>query len=232
MDNEANKSRPDTDEPRDERSEAQVEASPSLAASTTPDEPRETTEKTVIHTKNSAKNEAWEWAKALLIALGLVFVIRWFIFAPFIVDGQSMEPNFENGERIIVNKILYSVREPKRGEVLVFHATEEKDFIKRVIALPGETVRVQGDKVYVNGELLDEPYLKEAVDKAHAAGRNYNNTDFPETKIPEGSVFVMGDNRPNSTDSRFKTVGPVDLEKVVGRADVIFWPASKIRLIH
>ncbi|MDF2670243.1 MAG: signal peptidase [Paenibacillus sp.] len=180
--------------------------------------------------KPVVKNEAWEWAKALLIALGLVFVIRWFIFAPFIVDGESMEPNFDNAERIIVNKILYNVREPKRGEVVVFHAPAEKDYIKRVIALPGETVRVQGDKVYVNGELLDEPYLKEAMDKAHQAGGNYNNRNYAEAKVPEGSIFVMGDNRSFSSDSRM--IGPVELEKIVGRADLIFWPANKIHWIH
>ncbi|MDF2814156.1 MAG: signal peptidase [Paenibacillus sp.] len=193
-------------------------------------EPSEEVPSNATAKNQKAKNEAWEWGKALLIALGLVFVIRWFIFAPFIVDGESMEPNFDNAERIIVNKILYNVREPKRGEVVVFHAPAQKDYIKRVIALPGETVRVQGDKVYVNGELLDEPYLKEALDKAHQAGGNYNNRNYAETKVPEGSIFVMGDNRSFSSDSRM--IGPVELEKVVGRADLIFWPANKIQWIH
>lgn len=254
MDNEANKPRQDSDELRDKKSEEQLDSTqteqrsgegPDVDRGNIGKEPGVTAEESEqlhagnlaldqsqIHKKPGAKNEAWEWAKALLIALALVFVIRWFIFAPFIVDGQSMEPNFDNGERIIVNKILYSIREPKRGEVLVFHAPAGKDYIKRVIALPGETVKVQGDQVYVNGQLLDEPYLKEAMDKAHQAGKNYNNTSYPETKVPEGTIFVMGDNRSNSSDSRRAEVGPVPFEKVVGRADIIFWPASKIQWIH
>ncbi|WP_127585750.1 signal peptidase I [Paenibacillus koleovorans] len=179
---------------------------------------------------SKAKNEAWEWAKALFIALGLVYVIRLFIFAPFIVDGESMEPNFQDKERIIVNKILYNIREPKRGEVVVFHATEDKDYIKRIIALPGEAIRVQGDNVYINGQLLDEPYLKEAVDKAHQAGKNYNDRNYQETVVPEGSIFVMGDNRSNSSDSRI--IHAIPFDKVVGRADLIFWPIGELHWIH
>jgi signal peptidase I len=178
---------------------------------------------------NIVKSEAWEWAKALLIAAALVFLIRWFIFAPFIVDGPSMEPNFYTGERLIVNKIIYSIRKPHRGEVLVFHATPEKDYIKRVIALPGETVKISNNKVYVNDKELDEDYIKEIVDEK-AKNREVYNRDFPATTIPEGAIFVMGDNRLNSSDSRM--IGAVTYDKVVGRADIIFWPLSKIKLVH
>ncbi|PZE22475.1 signal peptidase I [Paenibacillus xerothermodurans] len=181
--------------------------------------------------KNSPlKNEAWEWAKALLIAAALVFVIRWLIFAPFIVEGPSMEPNFHTGERLIVNKLIYSFRAPERGEVVVFHASQDRDYIKRVIALPGETVRVEGDKVYVNNELLDEPYLKEALDEAAAKGIPYNTRNYPEKTVAEGKVFVMGDNRSNSADSR--DIGFIEYDEIVGRADLIFWPLNKISLVH
>lgn len=177
-----------------------------------------------------AKNEAWEWIKALLIAFALAFLIRYFLFGSYIVDGPSMQPNFHTGERLIVNKILYDIRVPKRGEVIVFHATEDKDFIKRIIALPGETVRVQGDTVYINGQPLDEPYLKDVEEQAKQAGRTYNDLNYPETKVPEGSVFVMGDNRSDSTDSRM--IGPVSFDKIVGRAEIIFWPITDIEYIH
>ena len=180
--------------------------------------------------EGKAKNEVWEWIKALIIAFGLAFLIRYFLFGSYIVDGPSMKPNFHTGERLIVNKILYDIREPKRGEVVVFHATEDKDFIKRVIALPGETVRVQGDTVYINGQPLDEPYLKEVVEEAKSKGRTYNDLNYPETKVPDGTVFVMGDNRSDSTDSRM--IGPVTFDKIVGRADLIFWPITDIQLIH
>jgi signal peptidase I len=195
------------------------------------------TESTVVVTDgaaaaSSAKSETWEWIKALLIAGVLVVLIRWLIFAPFIVDGPSMEPNFESKERLIVNKILYTFRKPLRGEVVVFHANAEQDYIKRVIALPGEKVRVEGDKVYINGEELDQPYLKEAIEKAHKAGRAYNKLNFPETVVPEGTLFVLGDNRGNSKDSRSPDVGFIEYDRVVGRADLIFWPLGKISLVH
>jgi signal peptidase I len=180
----------------------------------------------------STKNEVWEWAKALLIAGILVFVIRYFIFAPFIVEGPSMEPNFYTSERLIVNKILYDVRAPKRGEVIVFHAPEGKDFIKRVIALPGETVQVIGDKVLINGKESEQTFLKAAYEKAAKEGHPYNILDYPETKVPDGAIFAMGDNRSNSKDSRNAQVGFVTYGQIVGRADLIFWPLNKLSFVH
>ncbi|MDD9270263.1 signal peptidase I [Paenibacillus sp. MAHUQ-63] len=181
----------------------------------------------------TAKSETWEWIKALVIAGVLVIVIRWFLFSPFIVDGDSMRPNFSTGERLIVNKIIYDIRAPKRGEVIVFHAPEGKDYIKRVIALPGETVKVTGDKVFINGQEIDQPYIKEAIEQANKEGHAYNTlSDFPETKVPDGEIFAMGDNRPNSKDSRAKSVGFVPYNKIVGRSEVIFWPVNKISFIH
>ncbi len=185
-------------------------------------------------------NELVEWIKALAIAGVLVLVIRWFLLSPFIVDGPSMEPNFWNRERIIVNKIIYDIREPKRGEVIVFHVPEEgRDFIKRVIALPGETVKVDGDQVYINGEPLDETYLQEAYEEAHAQGELYNsyreersnfpNGSFLDGVVPEGTVFVMGDNRSNSEDSRM--IGYIPTDRIVGRADLIFWPIKDFKLV-
>ncbi|MFD0867532.1 signal peptidase I [Chlamydia abortus] len=176
------------------------------------------------------KSEIWEWAKALIIAAVLVLLIRWFIFTPFIVEGPSMQPNFETGERLIVNKIIYSIRKPQRGEVIVFHAPQGRDYIKRVIALPGETVKIENNKIYVNNEELEEPYIQEAVARELQNG-DYYNSDFAEMTVPEGHIFVMGDNRPNSQDSRAPMVGPVPYDKVVGRADVIFWPLSKISVV-
>ncbi|WP_028592367.1 signal peptidase I [Paenibacillus massiliensis] len=183
------------------------------------------------------KNEILEWVKAIAIALIVVFLIRWFLFKPFIVEGPSMQPNFHTGERVIVNEILYSFREPKRGEVIVFHVPEEgRDFIKRVIAVAGDTVKVEGDKVTVNGEPIPETYIHEAVEAAQAEGREYNSLmDFPngmvtDDKVPEGTIFVMGDNRSNSTDSR--RIGYIKLDEIVGRADVIFWPIKDMKWIN
>lgn len=183
------------------------------------------------------KSEAIEWIKAIAIAVVLVVVIRWFVFAPFMVDGPSMQPNFHTGERVIVNKFLYDFRAPKPGEVVVFHVPEEKrDYIKRVIAVAGDTVKVQGDDVYVNGKKISEPYIQSEIDKYQANGEPYNNLrDFPNSEVTEGTVptghiFVMGDNRRNSTDSRM--IGYVDLKEVVGRAELVFWPLSDITIVN
>ncbi|WP_347231125.1 signal peptidase I [Paenibacillus sp. DMB5] len=177
-----------------------------------------------------------EWIKAIAIALVLVVLIRWLLFKPFIVDGPSMQPNFHTGERVIVNEILYDIRSPQRGEVIVFHVPSEgRDFIKRVIAVAGDTVKVEGDVVTVNGEPVDETYIQEAIDARHAINSLYNNKDFPNEEVPdgtvpEGHVFVMGDNRSDSTDSRM--IGYVPLDDIVGRADLIFWPIQDISIIN
>nr|WP_176444801.1 signal peptidase I [Paenibacillus herberti] len=184
-----------------------------------------------------ARKEIFEWVKALAIAAILVWVIRWFLFAPFAVDGPSMQPNFHTGERLIVNKILYDFREPKRGEVVVFHVPQQgRDFIKRVIALPGDTVRVEGDDVYVNDQKQEEPYLKGAIAEAQAKGElwNQNGPNFPnefvsDMKVPADSFLAMGDNRSNSEDSR--RIGYIPYDQVIGRADVIFWPMNDIQII-
>jgi signal peptidase I len=187
--------------------------------------------------KSRAGNEITEWIKALAIAGLLVFVIRWLLVSPFIVDGPSMQPNFLNRDRIIVNKVIYDIRQPKRGEVIVFHVPEEgRDFIKRVIGVPGDTVKVEGDTVFINGKPYEEKYLKAVYDKAHAEGVLYNRTDgnfpnsaFPSGVVPVGSVFVMGDNRPNSVDSRM--IGYIPMDRIVGRADLVFWPIEDIHLV-
>ncbi len=189
--------------------------------------------------KSRAGNELTEWIKALAIAGVLVFVIRWFLVSPFIVDGPSMEPNFWDRERIIVNKIIYDIRQPQRGEVIVFHVPDQgRDFIKRVIGLPGETVKVDGDTVYINGKPIEENYLKEAYEEAHAKGTLYNstsersnfpNSSFPDGTVPEGMVFVMGDHRNNSEDSRM--IGYIPMDRIVGRADLIFWPIQDFSLV-
>lgn len=186
--------------------------------------------------KAKGTNELMEWIKALAIAGVLVVLIRWFLVSPFIVDGPSMKPNFHDRDRIIVNKIIYDIRTPKRGEVIVFHVPEEgRDFIKRVIAVPGDTVKVEGDTVTINGEAVVEHYLQAEIDKAEASGIPYNKSEgfpnmrFPDGTVPDGTLFVMGDNRSNSEDSR--AIGYIPLERVVGRADLVYWPLDQIKLV-
>ncbi|WEK56215.1 MAG: signal peptidase I [Candidatus Cohnella colombiensis] len=195
--------------------------------------------------KNSVKatrasKEIVEWIKALAIAGLLVFIIRWLLVSPFIVEGASMQPNFWDRERIIVNKVIYDIRAPKRGEVIVFHVPEEgRDFIKRVIGLPGDSIEVKGDTVLINGEPLDETYLAEAFEEAHANGELYNqdnkfysnfpNGTFEDGVVPEGMLFVLGDNRSYSEDSRM--IGYIPQDRIVGRADLVFWPLKDFHFI-
>ncbi|GGD68558.1 signal peptidase I [Paenibacillus nasutitermitis] len=186
-----------------------------------------------------AQKEVFEWVKALAIAALLVIVIRYFLFAPFIVDGPSMEPNFYTGERLIVNKIIYDIRQPKHGEVVVFHVPEEnRDFIKRVIGVPGDKVKYDGDNLYINGEKVEEPYLKESIEAAKAKGEifnsqgsesNFPNGNFQTDIVPDDTILAFGDNRRNSRDSRM--IGYVSDKQIIGRADVIFWPMSKITFV-
>lgn len=179
--------------------------------------------------KPAAKSEVWEWTKAILIAVVLVIVIRVFIFKPYIVDGPSMHPNFYTGERLIVSEWIYHLRKPHHGEVVVFHATKDRDYIKRVIALPGETISISKGQVFVNGAPIEEPYIADAVKQYKEETGGEYNADFPEQTVPEGSVFVLGDNRVNSTDSRI--IGPVSYGKIIGRADIVFWPLNKLTIV-
>lgn len=168
-----------------------------------------------------AANETWEWMKALGLAIILALGIHQFVFAQFLVDGESMMPTLKDRERLIVNKLVYRLHKPEHGDIIVFQypADKSKDFIKRVIGLPGDTIEIRGGKVYRNGAVLQEPYLGEPT-----------NDVFGPVKVPEGKVFVLGDNRNNSKDSRDRTVGFVPYDLVVGRADLVFWPPGQFKL--
>ncbi|MBN2550729.1 MAG: signal peptidase I [Anaerolineales bacterium] len=135
------------------------------------------------------------------------------------VDGSSMLPTLENGEFVIVNRLAYKLGSPQHGDVIVFRFPRdpEQEYIKRVIGLPGDRVKIMDGLVYVNDELIDEPYI--------AASPNYQS----EWLVPEEALFVLGDNRNNSSDSH--NWGPVPLQYVVGRALLIYWPPQNWGII-
>ncbi|MCM3610813.1 signal peptidase I [Planococcus sp. MERTA32b] len=184
-----------------------------------------------METEPKKKNEVWEWSKALLIAFGLAAIIRVFLFTPIVVDGESMMPTLEHGDRMIVNKIGYSIGKPDRFDIIVFHAPEEKDYIKRIIGLPGDHIAYENDQLYINGEPMDEPYLEEY--KKDVSGTLTEDFTLEEkinsSTVPEGTVFVMGDNRRASKDSRI--IGVVPLEEVVGNTNLVFWPFEEVGLV-
>lgn len=176
----------------------------------------------------SLSREIWDWAKAIAVALVLAYLIRTFLFAPTIVDGESMRETLQDQERLIVNKIVYLFHPPQRGDIIVFHAVQNKDFIKRVIGVAGDRIEMKNDHLYINGKEVVEDYL--AKNKAEWKGEGPYTNDFVVERVPDGTVFVLGDNRVNSTDSRI--LGPISLDRVVGRADLAFWPIQQIRILH
>lgn len=179
------------------------------------------------------KNELWEWAKAIIIAVIVVGGIRFFLFEPVLVDGESMMPTFEDGERIIVNKIGYTLGEPERYDIVVFHASEEEDYIKRIIGLPGDHIAFENDELLINGEIQEEPYLSSLKEQKSDGNltKDFTLEELLEIEeIPEGYVFVLGDNRENSTDSR--VIGLVPREEIMGNAMFVFWPLDEMRFVE
>lgn len=172
---------------------------------------------------NSTFNEELkDWIVSILIAVVLAFFIRYFIVELYMVEGPSMRPTLISGERLVVNKFLYRFKAPERGEIIVFRYPRDpsRDFIKRVIGVPGDTIEVKDGRVIRNGEVLDESYILERT-----------KGSYPAAKVPEGHIFAMGDNRNNSEDSRFKDVGFVPYELIKGKAMVIFWPFDHIKTL-
>lgn len=185
-----------------------------------------------METEVKKKNEMWEWSKALLIAFGLAAIIRFFLFTPIVVDGESMMPTLEHGDRMIVNKIGYSIGEPDRFDIIVFHAPEQKDYIKRIIGLPGDQIAYEDDQLYINGEAVEEPYLdiyKQGITGTLTEDFVLEDVTEGQSTIPEGSIFVMGDNRRASKDSRH--IGLISTDEVIGDTNFVFWPLAEAGIV-
>lgn len=163
-----------------------------------------------------------EWGTSFVVAIALAMLIRTFIVELYMVEGPSMTPTLLNGERLVVSKFIYRFQKPVKGEVVIFRYPRDpsRDFIKRVIATAGDTIEIRDGRVFVNGQLLDEDYIKEKT-----------RGSYPLSTVPAGTVFVMGDNRNNSEDSRFPEVGFVPLELLKGKAILVFWPVGNFKML-
>ncbi len=163
------------------------------------------------------------WMRDILVSVAASFMIITFLYQPVRVEGTSMQPELRDQDRLFINKFAYRFESISRGDVVVFHYPRdpEKSYIKRVIALPGDTLRIDDGRVYVNGQRVDESY----VPKRYRDGRS-----MPEIVIPQEEYFVMGDHRSISSDSR--DFGPVERSLIYGKAAFIYWPADNMGVIH
>lgn len=178
--------------------------------------------------------EVFQWVISLGLAIAIALFIRAYIFEPVLVSGHSMDNTLADGQRLFEYKLGYRFDSPKRGDIIVLKVKEgekslvglpdptEVDFIKRVIGLPGETIDIREDGVYINGTKLDEPYAK---------GKTFAISTKNPLQIPEGKVFVMGDNRERSSDSRVVEIGPIDIKNIRGRAALRIWPLNSFGLL-
>ncbi|WP_347550982.1 signal peptidase I [Pseudalkalibacillus hwajinpoensis] len=179
--------------------------------------------------KESQSHWLKEWATPLLFAIVLAFVLKMFVIAPYIVEGASMDPTLHDGDRLLVNKFISHVQDkPSRGDIIIIKDDEaQKHYVKRVIGLPGDTVEMVEDKLLVNGKELNEPYLTSNKDDAETMGMLLTE-DFGPVAVPENQLFVMGDNRLRSMDSR-NGLGKIELDEVVGKAEVVWYPFKDVR---
>ena len=177
--------------------------------------------------KGGWKKELFEWVQAIVIAVVVAFVLKNYVLTLVKVQGESMEPTLQNADRIYVNRFMY---EPKKGDIVIFRPESDpkRPYVKRIIATEGDTLYIDFElgEVYLNGELLDEPYILEPTHRYDSyitsliEQGNYSK-DNPIV-IEEGKVFVMGDNRNNSEDSR--ALGQIPVEDIMGHACFRFWP--------
>ena len=166
-----------------------------------------------------------EWVAIVVGALAVALLIKTFLIQAFFIPSLSMYPTLDTGDRVLVNKLSYELHDVHRGDLVVFERppgqeqSAIKDLIKRVVGLSGEIIEAHDGAVYIDGKKLDEPYLVDGV----------TSDNLPLQRVPKGKVFVMGDNRGDSADSR--VFGPIGEDTIVGRAFVRVWPLPDISLL-
>jgi signal peptidase I len=150
----------------------------------------------------------------VVAAFAIAMLVQFFLVKPFTIHQVSMEPTLVEGDRILLNRLVYHFRDPRSGDVVVFNSpvNDDEDLVKRIVAVAGDEVAVRDGSLYVNGVAQTEPYLLE---------QDFQG-EYPPTVVPPGHVFVMGDNRNNSGDSRM--FGPIPTDSIIGGAFVIYWP--------
>lgn len=175
-----------------------------------------------------------EWIVAIAVALALIFAVKTFVGKPYTIKGDSMDPTLKDSERVMVNIIGYKIGGVKKGNVIVFHANNTDDYVKRVIGIPGDSVEYKNDTLYVNGKKQQEPYLNynEKRKQTENITGTFKTKDLPNANpksnvIPKGKYLVLGDNREVSKDSR--SFGLIDKDQIVGKVSFRFWPFNEFK---
>ena len=190
-----------------------------------------------LFTKEFAK----EFIESLLIAGVLAFFIITFVVQSFVVSGSSMDPTLHDGERVFVNKFIYYFQNPARGDIVVLNPEgDSRDYIKRVIGLPGDKVEIIGGDLYINGQAVKENYIKEDYIETYRYEYYVPEKDTYKIhdtagpyEVPQGHVFVLGDNRNHSSDSRrIEIVGYVSYDQIKGKAFWVYWPLTHMRVLE
>lgn len=164
----------------------------------------------------------WEMVRVAVISLAIIIPVRYFLIQPFYVKGASMEPNFYDHEYLIIDEISYRFNQPQRGDIVVFKYPKDPKqfFIKRVVGLPGERVKIEDNKIYIDGTILNEAYLDSGAETVLAL-RGYG-----DVVLGSDEYFLLGDNRSQSLDSR--SFGPVKREYIIGRTWLRGWPFNRV----
>lgn len=191
-------------------------------------------ESSSIEAKPSVARVLRDWVFVVLVALAAAMLVRVFVLQQFYISGPSMENTLFQDDRVLVNKLVYRFSDIGRGDVVVFDrvttsggVVAHDDLIKRVIAVGGDTIQIKQCQVHVNGTPIEEPYLKPTEDDGFAPGATCRVSDMPALTVPDRQLFVMGDNRAESFDSR--SFGTIPVRLVIGRAFAVVWPLGSIR---
>jgi signal peptidase I len=177
----------------------------------------------ILQAARGSSVSSWAWLRDVLASVAVSVFIILFLYQPVRVEGTSMVPMLQDQDRLFINKLAYHVGDVKPLDVVVFHYPRDltKSYIKRVIALPGDQLRIDHGRVYVNGQLLSEPYVP---------SRFTDERSQPEMTVPAGEYFVMGDHRSISSDSR--DFGPVEGSLIYGKASFVYWPFDQAGVVH
>lgn len=176
--------------------------------------------------KNIIRSEVISWIRTILLAVLFALIIKIFVFKTTIVSGQSMYPTLAPNDRIVTEKISLYIKKPKRGDIIIFKSPldEDQDYIKRIIGVEGDSIHLEDGKFYINGKLLEENYLK--INTRTPIGKNFQSS----WNINNGKVFVVGDNRSNSIDSR--DFGEISMDSIEGKALFRYWPIKEFGAIN